>query len=847
MTQETQLRSVQGLTGEEAAKRLAAEGYNELPSSRPRSFVSVAMAVLREPMILLLLAAGMLYLSLGDIAETLLLLASISFIVAINLYQERRTERALAALRDLSSPRALVIRDGEHLRIPGREVARGDALLISEGDRVPADAVLRAGTNVLVDESLLTGESISVSKTASETITAMEPPGGDDLPFLFSGSLVVAGTGLAEALATGTSTQFGRIGASLAGLREEPTRIQVETRRIVRLLASIALMLCLIVSLVHGMATNWKDGLLSGITLAIAIIPEEFPVVLTVFLAFGAWRLSRKRVLTRRVPAVETLGATTVLCVDKTGTLTLNQMAVRRLFANNQVYELDSDVGELPVGCDKLVQSMALAGQADSIDPMEQAIQRLLASLARSAQPSQHARMVRQYPLSPALLAMSQVWRVDTGPELSIGAKGAPEAIAQLCRLEGDALRELSHRVDEMAVAGLRVLGVAWSRSSDELLPEDQRDLKLEFVGLVGLIDPLRPGVPAAINECASAGIRVVMITGDYPVTARQIGLEAGLPTGVTISGAELDAMSEAELSQRVGESNIFARVVPEQKLRLVNSLKANGEIVAMTGDGVNDAPALKAAHIGIAMGERGTDVAREAASLVLLDDDFGSIVRAVRIGRGIFDNLRKAIAYLLAVHIPIAGLSLLPVILGTPLTLFPAHIVFLELIIDPACSIVFEAEPPSPNVMRRPPRPVNERLFNSRLIALSLIDGICVMLVVLAVYFISWESTNDEARARSMTFVTLIVSNLALILTNRSTSRAPWEMLSVRNRPLWWLLAGTTLLLSVALYVPFFQELFGFETLNAKSLSLSLGAGLLSIPVLEIAKRLSARVGAPD
>jgi Ca2+-transporting ATPase len=397
-----------------------------------------------------------------------------------------------------------------------------------------------------------------------------------------------------------------------------------------------------------------------------------------------------------------------------------------------------------------------------------------------------------------------------------------------------------------MAAAGLRVLGVARSRLRAETVPEDQRDLKLEFVGLVGLIDPLRPGVPAAMNECASAGIRVVMITGDYPVTARQIGHDAGLPVGVIISGAELNGLREEELSRKVAESNIFARVVPEQKLRLVNALKANGEIVAMTGDGVNDAPALKAAHIGIAMGGRGTDVAREAASLVLLDDDFGSIVRAIRMGRGIFDNLRKAMAYLLAVHIPIAGLSLLPVLFGTPLTLLPAHIVFLELIIDPACSIVFEAEPPAANVMKRPPRPVSERLFNSRLVGLSLLDGICVMLVVLAVYLVSWGSTNNEAQARSMTFVTLIVSNLALILTNRSTSRNTWQMLSVQNRPLWWLLGGTTFLLAVVLYVPFLQELFRFETLEVDALLLSLGAGLLSIPILEIAKRLPRRIETP-
>ncbi|HLI28437.1 MAG TPA: cation-translocating P-type ATPase [Chloroflexota bacterium] len=842
---EIDLRAYRGLSREEAARRLAAEGYNELPATRPRSLWALALTVLREPMILLLLAAGTLYVLLGDLAEAVLLLASIGLIVGINLYQEWRTERALAALRALSSPRALVIRDGEPLRIPGREVVRGDIIVVAEGDRVPADAVVLACVNLAVDESLLTGESVPVRKRPGRPGLVPALPGGDDQPFVYSSTLVVSGLGVAEVQAVGAQTAVGRIGKALQTLSPEPTRLQRETRQLVQVLALMALLLCAVVAGGYGLThADWVGGLLAGITLGMALIPEEFPVVLAVFLALGAWRLARHHVLTRQAPAIEMLGAATVLCVDKTGTLTLNQMAVCRLFARGVVYEVGDTAPPLPEPFHEVLEFAVLASQRDPFDPMERALKALAEqSLAHTEHLHHDWILVREYPLSPELLALSHVWRSPEGGDYVVAAKGAPEAIFDLCHLDAATTAALAQQVEAMAADGLRVLGVAKARFRAPELPRMQHDFAFEFVGLVGLVDPVRPTVPAAIQECYAAGIRVVMITGDHPRTAQHIARAIGLqPLDAVLTGPELDQLSDDALRQRLRHVAICARVTPEQKLRLVNALRANGEIVAMTGDGVNDAPALKAAHIGIAMGGRGTDVAREAADLVLLDDDFSSIVEAVRLGRGIYDHLQKAMAYLLGVHTPIAGIALLPVLLRAPLVLLPAHIVFLELIIDPACSIVFEAEPIRDDVMKRPPRGVHERLFSARTLGMGWLQGGIAWVVVALVYLLTLYRGQPEAAARAMTFTTLIAANLGLILTNRSWAEPILATLRVPNPTLWWIVGGALVGLGLVLYVPFLCELFSFAPLPLDDLLLCLGVGLSSVLWFEGAKWIQAR-----
>lgn len=842
------ISTAKGLSEADAARLLREVGHNELPSSKPRSVFAIAFEVAREPMFLLLVAGGIVYMMLGDLQEALMLLGFVFVVMGITLYQERKTERALEALRDLSSPRAMVIRDGAERRIAGRDVVPGDLVILSEGDRVPADSILLACTNLSADESLLTGESISVRKVCSEDAEGMREiarPGGDDLPFVYSGSLVVQGQGVAMVKATGINTEIGKIGRALQKVEPEETALQKETNRLVRDLAILGLSLCLIVVIAFGMTRDsWLQGILAGITMAMAVLPEEFPVVLTVFLALGAWRISQNNVLTRRMPAVETLGSATVLCVDKTGTLTLNRMNVRRIFANGKFFDLDGAKGSLPEDVHEVVEFSILASQIDPFDPMEKAFKKLGDEyLARTEHIHRDWELVKEYPLSRKLLTMSRVWRSQSRREYVIAAKGAPEAIEDLCHLDPARQDEISEAIQAMGREGMRVLGVAAAIFREADLPEGQHDFDFRFLGLIGMEDPVRPGVPEAVRECHCAGIRVVMITGDYPGTAQAIGRQIGLPSERVVTGPELEKMSDPELQARVRDVCIFSRMVPEQKLRLVRALEAAGEIVAMTGDGVNDAPALKAADIGIAMGGRGTDVAREAASLVLLDDDFSSIVRAVRLGRRIYDNLKKAMAYILAIHVPIAGMSLIPVLLDWPLIFFPVQVVFLELIIDPTCSVAFEAEPEEADVMKRPPRDPERPLFSKHMLGLSVLQGLMVLVIVLAVYALSIYRGQGEAEARALTYTTLIAANLGLILTNRSWSRTIMDTLSTPNPALWWVMGGALVFLAAVLYNPFLRELFGFAYLHPIDIAICFMAGTTSILWFEGLKMATGRV----
>jgi Ca2+-transporting ATPase len=728
---------------------------------------------------------------------------------------------------------------------------RGDLLVLAEGDRVPADGLLRRGINLSTDESLLTGESVPVRKVPSVDARVVDKPGGDDLPSVFSGSLVTAGQGIVEVAASGLRSELGKIGKALGQVAPEPTLLQQETGRLVRTFAIVGLLACALVVVVFaltrgGGADVWKQGFLAGIAMAMATLPEEFPVVMTVFLALGAWRISRSHVLTRRMPAVETLGAATVLCVDKTGTLTQNQMTLRELAASGNSIDLATLAGALPETMHGLLENAILASKRDPFDPMERALHVAGDRLIKN---TEHLHpgwsLAKEYPLTPGLLAVSHAWTTGKDDEVVVASKGAPEAIADLCHLTPAQQDSLSRDVATLASQGLRVLGVARGLTSVKSLPEKPHDLSLELVGLLGFEDPLRPTVPAAVAECQAAGVRVVMITGDYPATAQSIARQAGLANCETVvSGSELDRMSDEELARRIRDVQVFARVVPEQKLRIVIALKANKEVVAMTGDGVNDAPALKAAHIGIAMGGRGTDVARESASLVLLDDDFSSIVAAIRLGRRIYDNIKKAAAFILAVHVPIAGLSMIPVFFGDwPLLLLPVHIVFLQLIIDPSCALIFEAEDAEANVMQRPPRSPDERLFSMRTVGVAVMQGLSVLVVCLGVFLIARADHSPDA-ARALTFATLVVAFVVIILVNRSWTRSAFAMLRVPNPALRWVVLGACGLLAAVLVVPFAQRLFHFAPLHAMDLILSLGAGFVCVLWFELVKLVRRHQG---
>jgi Ca2+-transporting ATPase len=848
------LTGIAGLNETEARGRLEQDGSNELPSQKPRGLLHIALEVAREPMFLLLVAAGGLYLATGKLADALMLLGFVFVVMGITIVQERRTERALDALRDLSSPRAFVIRDGQARRIPGREVVRGDMIIVVEGDRVPADALLRRGTNVCVDESLLTGEAVAVRKVPERDAVALDRPGGDDRPSLFSGTVLTGGQGLCEVVRTGLKTELGRIGKALEQISPGATPLQVETGGMVRVLAIAGLVACSVVVVAYGLTRGgslaaWKEGLLAGIAMAMAVLPEEFPVVLTVFLALGAWRISRSRVLTRRMPAIETLGAATVLCVDKTGTLTENRMTLNRVVCAGQTIKVGGPVGLWTAPCRRVLDTAVLASRADPFDPMEKAIHDAAHSPDGAAQAAQPSRtLVREYPLSHELLAVTQVWSDAPGGAWIVASKGAPEAIAGLCRMSADDRQALLAEVARLAADGLRVLAVARAEIPATVLPAEQQELRLGFLGLIGLEDPVRADVPRAVAECRSAGIRVVMITGDYPVTAQSIARQAGLETPeAVLTGIELDQLSDEELRIRLPQVQVFARVVPEQKLRIVIALKAAGEVVAMTGDGVNDAPALKAAHIGIAMGGRGTDVAREAASLVLLDDDFASIVAAVKLGRRIYDNIRKAVGFILAVHVPIAGLSMIPVFLpGWPLLLLPVHIVFLELIIDPACSLVFEAEDAEADTMRRPPRSPTARLFSARTVGVALLQGLSVLAVCLGVFVLARQNHPADA-GRALVFASLVVSFVAIIFVNRSWTKTAVRMLRAPNAAVWWVISGATGFLGLVLFVPSIQHLFHFAPLHLADLGLSVLAGAACVVWFDLLKLSRWWQGAPE
>jgi len=826
-----------GLSASLARARFERDGPNELPRANRRTPLRIALEVVCEPMLAMLLAAGGIYLLLGDRTEALILLLFAVLSIVITIVQEARTENALEALRDLSAPRARVVRDGETLRIPGREVVEGDILVLDQGDRIAADAMLLETRELEADESLLTGESVPVRKRAArEGEAGQAETGGDDRPQIYSGSIVTRGGGIACVTATGSRSRIGQIGRSLETLETEVPHLQRETSRIVGICAAGGMGIALLVVLLYGfLRGGWLDAFLAGIATAMSLLPEEFPVVLTIFLAMGAWRIAQVGVLTRRTAAIEAMGAATVLCTDKTGTLTQNRMTVTELWLPSGGHSLVMDELGDP-GLQAVLEASALASAPVPVDPMEIAFHAAAHQAGIAAAGGRH--LVHSYGLRPDLLAMSNIWQSkdQDGPSI-VAAKGAPEAIARLCRLEGKALRKLEEAAQAMAARGMRVLGVASAEAGPGAAERDHEAHDFQLLGLAGLADPLRAGVVEAVAKCRSAGVRVVMITGDYAATARAIADQAGIESGTLMTGAEVAALSDEALAARVGKVAIFARTMPEQKLRIVLALKAAGEVVAMTGDGVNDAPALKAAHIGIAMGKRGTDVAREAAAIVLVEDDFGAIVAAIRIGRRIYDNIRKALGFIFGVHVPIAGLAILPLALGMPVILGPLQIALLEMVIDPICALVFEAEREESRLMERPPRDPEERLFSSAIVTRGIVQGGLAFALIAALYLGANRYGLAADELRTLSFFSLLAAILALVLANRSFSTSLSHTLLRHNvvfrYVLAFVLAGSALILTV----PPIQRILRFTSLGPAELALATLTGLIVLIACEVTK----------
>ncbi len=801
-----------GLNDQEVQQKLVKNGFNELPSSKPKNFFTISFEIIKEPMFLLLITCCLLYIILGDLQEALTLSAFVVIIIGITLFQSWKTERTLSALKDLTSPKTLVARNGQELHISSRELVVDDIMILNEGDKVSADAIVLDTINLIVDESTLTGESVPVKKNNGGDNPVISKPGEEASCIVYNGTLVTQGKAYTKVIATGLDTELGKIGKALESIEENHSRFQKEIARLVSRIVIIAGILCLVIVVILATRNGLIKALLTSLTFAIAMLPEEIPAVMTIFMALGAWRISQKNVLTRHMSAIETLGSITVLCTDKTGTLTENKMTLNEIYANGKSLKLNKE--KLAIEFQPLIEFSALASKEKSFDPMEKAITEIISSnLIDPEHIHKNWSLAQEYPLSKELLAMTQAWKSPDEVGFSFYTKGSPEAIFNLCHLNADEIKLLTVVVEEMASRGLRILGVAKSKSKLQDLPAKQHDIDFEFSGLLGFLDPVRAGVKEAVRDCYSAGIRVIMITGDYHATAQNIAKEIGLKNpDKFIIGTELEKLNDVELQQRIQDTVIFSRVAPEQKLRIVDALRKNQEIIGMTGDGVNDAPALKSSDVGIAMGARGTEVARESADLILLDDNFSSVVSAIRLGRGILENLKKALSYIIAIHVPIAGLTLVPVIFGNlPIIFFPIHVAFLELVIDPTCTIVFESELAPKDIMTRAPRKIDEPILNHKKVIMSLLQGLFILLLVLLVYGLAIHLGKPDGETRMLSFETLLAGNLLLTFINKSWKAESIKELFLANKAFLIVLIVVPIGFTLILSIPMLREMFYF------------------------------------
>ena len=815
-----------GLNSEEVEKLQKKYGMNELVIQEKPNMLKKFLGVFKEPMFLLLLIAATVYFLLGAPKDGAIMLVFVGFVASITFIQEWKTEKTMNALKDLTSPKVNTLRDGKNILIKSTELVPGDVVFLSEGERIPADCIVLEPSNFSVDESILTGESeyvMKVSTTQSEKSTDYWKK-----DILYAGTLCVFGKCTAIVKFTGINTEYGKIGKAISEAKDEPTPLQKKVSILVKNIAIAGVILCISVMVAsYFYSFNILNSILSGISLAMAIIPEEFPVVLTVFLSMGAYRLAKNNTLMRKISAVETLGSATVLCVDKTGTITQNKMKVKSIYSDGRIFNNEDLKNQ------ELSDLMVLSCEKDPYDPMEKAI-------LEAANLSQ-LETVYKYDLSKKIAFDSKTKRMANiyikDNTYYVAVKGSAETVLGLCNLDKQTMDEINIEIDKMASNGLRVLALA-DCTSEEVY-EDLECYELTFKGLVGLQDPPKEGVEEAIKLCKKAGIRVVMITGDYSKTAMAIGEEIGLKfTDKVIVGNEIDSLSENELCEVVKSCDVFSRVIPEQKMKIVKALKKNGEIVAMTGDGVNDAPALKSADIGIAMGQRGTEVAKEAAHMILMDDNFTTIVKSVKDGRRVYDNIRKAMVYILIIHIPIAAMAMFAPLFNLPPLLLPMHIMLLELIIDPTCSIVFEGEPAEANIMENHPRPPQEPLLTRSLTIKVVLQGIIMFLAAFMPFHYMIDLGISSEYARSFSLITFIVANVTLVLVNRSNTELLYHLIKEKGSKVRLIVNSMALIMVFAIvYIPILNSFFRTEKIGIYHLIIAIVLGFISTGWWEIVK----------
>jgi len=828
--------TLKGLTSAQAKKLQEQYGKNELTTRKNESFLHKLLHIISEPMFLLLIIAAVIYFILGEPRDGIIMLVFVTGIISIDVIQEWKTDKTLNALRDLSAPHITVIRDGVEQRIASEDLVPGDFMIISEGVKIPADGEVVRANDLCVDESTLTGEAEGVWKVITSEAVQANSVDYWRKDYCYCGTLVTQGSATIRVDKIGTSTEYGKIGANIIAAPESPSPLQKQTGALVNTCAIIAGILFLLVAVLtyfnipdHTFGARIIESILSGITLAMAMIPEEFPVILTVFLSMGAWRLAKKQSLVRKLPAVETLGAVSVLCVDKTGTITMNQMTVK------ETWSPDKDDNQL-------VEVMGLGCETDAYDPMEKAMLAYCEKVGFTREHLFGGELITEYAFTNELKMMGHVWHHDG--EIIIAAKGSPERLLKICNLTSNEKELIDNKIVEMSRKGLRVIGVGYMKpDSISLVPAKITECKLTFCGLIGLADPPRESVKEDIKHCVKAGVRVVMITGDNGITASSIAKQIGMPNSdVIITGEELDQMNDDELRKRIHDVSIFSRVVPEHKMRIVKAFQANGEIVAMTGDGVNDAPALKHADIGIAMGKRGSEVSREAADLILMDDNFTTIVETIRDGRRIYDNIRKAVGYIFTIHIPIAFSALLAPFLNispSDLLLLPVHVVLLELIIDPTCSIVLERQHAESNIMERKPRNPKENILTRGTFIKSILQGIVVFAASFLTYYNDLlQHPDNPALARTMGISIVMLANLFLVIVNSSNRESIFSSLKqlVKDKVFWAVILGTLAGLLLIMYTPL-STVLSFTALNIQQFLLTLGIAAASVLWYEFVK----------
>jgi len=834
--------TLQGLSNEEVIQSRKKNGSNSLEHQDKNHFITSLIEMVKEPMFLLLLLATSIYFITGEFSNGIFMLAAVVLVSTISLYQESKSRNAIEELKKLSQPKSKVIRNGEIIEISSEEIVLGDLIQTEEGTFIPADGTIIQSNDFSVNESILTGESLSVFKNEKSEINQV-----------FQGTIAASGLAICEVTAIGNQTQLGKIGKSIESIVEEKTPLQIQIGNFVKKLSLLGL---LIFGIVWGInfynSGLFLDSLLKALTLAMSIIPEEIPVAFTTFMALGAWRLMKMGIIVKHTKTVETLGSATVICTDKTGTITQNKMSLAQLFtlSNNTVNDNfngndndnsndnDNKNQKLNEQEQELLSLAMWASEPIPFDGMEIALHEAYSKLEiKDERPN--FQLVHEYPLGGKPPMMTHIFENKTGTRI-IAVKGATEALIACSNLSAEEIKKINTAIESMSKEGFRVLGVGVSEFSGKDFPKTQQEFLFDFKGLVAFYDPPKENIKTVLDAFYNAGIQVKIVTGDNAETTTTIAKQIGFRNPEnTLNGDELMAMDKATLKEKVMETTIFTRMFPEAKLKIIEALKANNQIVAMTGDGVNDGPALKSAHIGIAMGKKGTEIAKQAANLILIDDDLSKMTDAIAMGRKIYINLKKAIQYIISIHIPIVMIVFIPLVLGWiyPNIFSPVHIIFLEIIMGPTCSIIYENEPMESNLMLQKPRPLTNTFFNLKEITISIVQGLVITLGLLFIYQYCVNENCSESATRTIVFLTLIASNIFLTLANRSFYYSIFTTIRYKNNLVLIIIGITILLTGLLLLVPVFSKFFMFESISTVQIGLSILVGFVSVFWIEIYK----------